>query len=378
MFTLIVQSSDGTEIFSSSGSVASSPCVPTSRSIRGRIADWLKTGEAPPGTFEEVALDLARVQIHDNPAYGNYCRARGVQAEHLQHWREIPAVPTDAFKFRQHRLATFSASETVARFLTSGTTREVRGVHEFDDLEFYHASIRGAWCQLELPPIRNPWFVAQHPTMVPESSLTHMFGVLAAGAKLRHADSTERWLIDATGAADPAPLVGMASGGVAVELFGTAIALLRFAETFGVLPLPVGSWIFETGGYKGLADAPDPDGIREKLAAGFGVPSDCILNEYSMTEISSQFYRWPHEPAHRGPAWTRIRVIDPETGCEVAHGSPGYLEIIDLANVGSVCAIRTQDLAISRGDTSFILLGRDPGALPRGCSRASDELWHRS
>ena len=66
--------------------------------------------------------------------------------------------------------------------------------------------------------------------------------------------------------------------------------------------------------------------------------------------------------------------MDPETGKPAATGDVGYLEIVDLANLGSVAAIRTQDLAVVTGETEFILLGRDPGALPRGCSRASDDL----
>jgi hypothetical protein len=67
-------------------------------------------------------------------------------------------------------------------------------------------------------------------------------------------------------------------------------------------------------------------------------------------------------------------VVDPETGEEAGAGEAGYLEIVDLANVGSVLAIRTQDLAIARGASSFTLLGRDPVALPRGCSRGADDL----
>jgi hypothetical protein len=50
------------------------------------------------------------------------------------------------------------------------------------------------------------------------------------------------------------------------------------------------------------------------------------------------------------------------------------LRIIDLANLWSVLAVLTQDLAIAQPDGGFLLLGRDPEALPRGCSRAMDEL----
>jgi hypothetical protein len=49
------------------------------------------------------------------------------------------------------------------------------------------------------------------------------------------------------------------------------------------------------------------------------------------------------------------------------------LRLFDLANLGSVLAIQTQDLAVRRG-MGFELLGRDPHAIPRGCSRSADEL----
>jgi hypothetical protein len=69
-------------------------------------------------------------------------------------------------------------------------------------------------------------------------------------------------------------------------------------------------------------------------------------------------------------------VTDPVTLEEVAEGETGILLIYDAANVGSVVGIRTQDLAVKRGD-AFALLGRDPAALPRGCSRAADEWMSR-
>jgi len=52
------------------------------------------------------------------------------------------------------------------------------------------------------------------------------------------------------------------------------------------------------------------------------------------------------------------------------------LRLIDLANIGSVLAIQTQDLAIRRG-ADIELLGRNPAAIPRGCSRSADEMLSR-
>src|SRR5258707_1863136 len=93
-----------------------------------------------------------------------------------------------------------------------------------------------------------------------------------------------------------------------------------------------------------------------------------------MTELSSQCYARGLHGRHQAPPWLRALVIDPEAGEETAAGATGALRLIDLANVGSVIGVQTQDLARRIDDGSFELLGRDPAALPRGCSRAADEM----
>jgi hypothetical protein len=54
----------------------------------------------------------------------------------------------------------------------------------------------------------------------------------------------------------------------------------------------------------------------------------------------------------------------------VAEGQPGILRVFDLANVWSVMAVQTEDLAVKRG-TGFELVGRAAAAEPRGCSLMS-------
>ena len=67
------------------------------------------------------------------------------------------------------------------------------------------------------------------------------------------------------------------------------------------------------------------------------------------------------------PPWCRALVISPETGREVADGETGLLRILDLANVRSVMAIQTEDLAVRCGK-GFELIGRASQAEARGCS----------
>ena len=326
-------------------------------------------------SFDEAAAAVFRHQYDQNAPYRRYWDALGIAppAEGFD-WLTAPALPTDCFKESTLPPRAFPADQVRHAFLTSGTTKEIRGRHEFATLELYETSIREGWHQLGLPAIDNPWFLAPPASSTPESSLGHMFATLGNGFE-------NRWLMVASGEPEaPAtwpvpPALALAS--TPVGLFSTSIALFRLMQEHPPIPLPPGSWIFETGGPKGLSITLDPAEFHHQIARFFAVPCERVLNEYSMTELSSQFYRWSGETSHRGPHWTRICVVDPETNRPAADGQPGYLEIIDLANLGSVAAIRTQDLAIATGENSFQLLGRDPAALPRGCSRAAEDLWRR-
>jgi hypothetical protein len=341
--------------------------VDRERAIKERLMAWMRGAGNPWASFEQAAMELFEFQFERNVPYRRFCESLGKTPKDLGSWLEIPALPTDAFKFPTFRPRSFSEKRVTRRFLTSGTTKDVRGVHEFPDFDLYRTSIKESWRTLNLPEIADAWFLSQSPSVAPESSLVAMFEVLGDG-------SSDRWLIDESGKFQLSAFRERARGEQPVCLFSTALALLRLIETEEPIVLPTGSWIFETGGYKGLTETLEPEIFRQKVGTFFGISPGKILNEYSMTELSSQFYRWPDDAGHRGPEWTRIRVIDPETGRVAKDGEAGYLEILDLANLGSVLAIRTQDLAISQGPAEFLLLGRDPGALPRGCSRAADDL----
>lgn len=316
------------------------------------------------GDFAATALEVFRHQFERNEAYANYCRSLGRVPETVAHWKEIPAVPTDVFKLADSAMRCFPADQVSGYFFTSGTTQEVKGKHEYRDLELYQASVEGAWRELGLPEIRKPWFFSQRVEHASHSSLVRMFEFLDADGK---------WLIDGEGRL----LSEKFSPHGATAILGTSLALLRFCDGSEPIGLPDGSWIFETGGSKGLRKSHTPEEVRQRLSQHFSLPASRILNEYGMTELFSQFYKWGNEEAHGGPSWTAIRVVDVFSGKPAVDGAMGYLEIIDLANLDTVSAIRTQDLAIATGERSFILIGRDPSAVARGCSRGVDDVMKR-
>ena len=130
----------------------------------------------------------------------------------------------------------------------------------------------------------------------------------------------------------------------------------------------------ETGGFKGSGREISKRDLYTQISDQLGIGIESIRNEYGMTELSSQFYSCSVGRSHHGPPWTRFQIVDPETNRAVTPGNIGLVRIIDLANLWSVIGIQTQDLAVEQPDGGFLLLGRDPTALPRGCSRAMDEL----
>ncbi|MDP4624613.1 MAG: hypothetical protein NWT08_05675 [Akkermansiaceae bacterium] len=322
--------------------------------LRQRLLDWMRGGD---GDFAETSLEVFAHQFQQNLPYRNYCEALGKSPENVTTWQEIPAVPTDVFKIPDIPLRCFPSEEIAGHFLTSGTTAEIKGKHEFRSLELYEASAMGTWREMKLPPLDQTFLFSQSPTTATHSSLIRMFHMLAPNGTYL-IDNNGNFTLEKFTPTQPAAILG------------TSIAILKACDEMPALTLPEGSWIFETGGSKGLKKSFTPAEVRQRLSAHFGIPESRILNEYGMTELFSQFYKWGDEETHKAPPWTAIRILDVFTGQPAAQGTPGYLEIIDLANLDTVSAIRTQDIAIAHNDREFTLLGRDPNAIARGCSRA--------
>lgn len=326
-----------------------------------RVLEWIRGNR--PADFAEEAVRLHAFQFRHNTPYRLYCGQHGT-GQNAGSWRDIPCVPQEAFKHAD--LRSFPAEQTAKTFRTSGTTGEGFGQHHFRTLEIYETAVREGWRHADMPS--GPFLViAPHPDEAPHSSLSHMFGVLAPRENF----------IATGGVVDLARLQAVKNP---VCLLGTALGFLNLFEQMekaGVtLRLPAGSTAMETGGYKGSGRNISRADLYALFGDKLGIAPDDIYNEYGMTELSSQFYARGPQGSHHGPPWARAVVADPVTLDEVAEGGKGILLIYDAANVGSVVGIRTQDLAIKHGKT-FELLGRDPSALPRGCSRAADEWMTR-
>jgi hypothetical protein len=345
-------------------------------------------------SFDELARRVFAFQFETNAAYGAFCSGRGVTPGAWPGWAGVPAVPTSAFKHL--RLISGDPAGVEAEFLTSGTSRGAgsRGRHPVRSLALYReACLPNLGAHLlpgAEPPIR---ILCLLPSVLdaPTSSLSRMmdFAMEAWG------DPGSRWLADPETGVDVAAtrraLEEAAAAGRPVWVAGTAFAFVHWIDAVGrgeadPVQLPAGSRLMETGGFKGRSREVPRGELYDALYRTLGIPLSHMVNEYGMTELLSQFYESvlavgaggdaaPElaERHHRGPPWVRTRILDPETLAPVPAGTPGLLCHHDLANAGSVAAVLTEDLGVAVGD-GFRVLGRAPGAEPRGCSLALEEL----
>ena len=336
--------------------------------LKQQLLNMMSSRSANSEEFNQLALRVFAAQFENNSPYQKYCLSLGLSAKDIDHWHDIPCVSTDTFKVKDHPLSVMKPDEEPeAVFLTSGTTTEVKGRHIFPTLDIYEHAILNSWGNLSLPDPETLVILSPHPDHAPHSSLSHMMGVLAA----HYGKKEVIWAANANGSMNFDILSSLSQKSGPVAMLGTAIAFLHLFEN-ATIPLPHGSFAMETGGYKGTQRQMEKADLYELFERHLALPAASVINEYSMTELSSQFYTRGLDQPHTGPSWVRTRVIDPITGTDTEYGTPGHLAIYDLANLYSVSALQTQDIAIAKEDGSFTLLGRDPSALPRGCSRASD------
>lgn len=343
--------------------------------------------------FDDVARRVFEYQFRTNVPYATFARGRGITPDTLSHWRDIPAVPSSAFKHLELVSGDPRAVERV--FRTSGTSRggeanggeaeggEPRGRHAVLSLDLYRAAALPPLGAHLFPDVERIRILSLIPDARarPDSSLATMMGfareVWGAPGGGTFVDADHR--LDVAGF--DAALREAADESVSVLVAGTAFAFVHWLEaSASEVELPGGSRVMETGGFKGRSREVPRAELYGELAARLGLAEDRIVNEYGMTELLSQFW----EPVlhggvrgHRGPPWVRTRLLDPLSLHEVTTGVPGLLCHYDLANLGSVMAVLTEDIGVGIAG-GFRVLGRVPGAEPRGCSLALEELLEGS
>jgi hypothetical protein len=334
--------------------------------------------------FDALACDVFAHQFRWNAPYAAYARSLGITENTLPRTAAaIPAVPSAAFK--DAALSTVAPERAALWFETSGTTQARSGRHYLESAALYEAALLAGFERAMLAdrvPLRYAMLVPD-PRERPHSSLGYMMATVAR----ERGDCREGWYLSDEGLDVVRLTVDVArahADGIAVCVATTAFALVALLDELDAagrtLPLPAGSRVMETGGFKGRTRIVGRKELYARAAAAFGIDEAAIVAEYGMTELSSQYYdspasRWSAKRVKTPVPWLRPIVVD-VTGRPLPDGVVGAIRHVDCANRSSAVAIDTEDLgAIMPG--GLLLLGREEGAALRGCSLDAEDLIRR-
>jgi len=339
--------------------------------------------QADDSAFDRLAVDVYAYQFERNAPYRRFCERLGTDPSRASSWRDVPAIA--AGSFGDARLACFPPDRAALSYVSSGTTASGARAsrHDLDAAELYDAALASQYRTLVMPDVLVLPHVFLAPAFpdAPTSSLSYMLSAI----DLRFGAAGGGFFVRA-GALDFVGLRAALSTEHPCVVFGTAFSFVHLAEQFQATrtrwSLPPGSRVVETGGFKSKSREITRDELYASFDELLGVPPDMCVSEYGMCELGSQWYdanladicagRDPRRHVKIGPHWTRTLIVDPVTALPLTSGETGLLQIFDLSNRGSVAAVLTGDLARER-DGGIEILGRHPGAPPKGCSIAADE-----
>ncbi|WP_342046466.1 LuxE/PaaK family acyltransferase [Bacillus sp. OTU530] len=349
--------------------------------IMEHVLRFIQRDSSDENDFNEQALQLFLYQYQYNLPYRSFCMQKGKTPRMVKSWRDIPAVPINAFK--DVTLSCTDSEQAEAIFMTSGTTKGIRGKHYHPTLHVYDQSMIQNFQQRFMKGLNKIRIGVLFPTAteMPNSSLAHYLSLAVQhfGTEDSHylinndGVDIERFIQECRHAEET---------GEPYALIGASFSFVHMLEELGrigkTFSLPKGSRILDTGGFKKQSKEMELDDFYKLLSDALGVDrADCI-NMYGMTELSTQFYDDGNETVpsvKSGPNWIQTRVINPLTGEAVQKGERGVLVHCDLANFNSVTTILTEDVGIEV-DNGFLLLGRVQGTAAKGCSIAVEEFLH--
>ncbi len=342
--------------------------------------------EHPPSDdhFNDIAKQIFQYQFKHNRPYRQFCLSRDQSPDKINRWEEIPALPVTAFKYVD--VACQPIERAVRIFHSSGTTRmgrvgqDKRSHHALFDLEIAQAAILPHFNRHVLNQQKEKicfFILTPSPEQAPHSSLSYMMEVLR---KTYGTKESAYYIHQGRLLADKLSYDLSESERPAL-LIGTSFSFVHFIDFLmerpEALSLPPGSRLMDTGGFKGQSRTVSAHWLYSMIEKRLGIPVDYCCNEYGMAEMTSQFYDCvagvSSSRQYHAPPQMRWVILSPETLMPVKKGDVGLLAIYDLANIDSVCALLTEDLA-KEEISGFTLMGRATGAEIKGCSVDMDTL----
>tara|TARA_R110001599_G_scaffold63492_4_gene176795 strand:+ start:9686 stop:10675 length:990 start_codon:yes stop_codon:yes gene_type:complete len=308
-------------------------------------------------SFEELALDIFRVQHKTNPIYRAFVNHLGVLPEQITTLEQIPFLPIEFFK--THTIKSGDWQSDVC-YESSGTTGQITSKHWVADEEFYLKIAKQIFAKT-YGEVKNYTVLALLPSYL-ERSNSSLVAMANRFIQISKDSSSGFFLNNSQELYDT--ILKCKSEGRKTILLGVTFGLLDFVERFQMdFPELI---VMETGGMKGRREELVRDEVHEILKLGFGVQN--IHSEYGMTELLSQGYSQGNGIFRCGYTMRILTrdINDPLTVTNQVRS--GGINIIDLANVHSCSFIETKDLGRVYPDGTFEVLGRLDNSDVRGCN----------
>lgn len=350
--------------------------------LAARIRSMVDGGTGgDPAPFEALAIEEFAFQYRHNEPYRRFCGAKGVAPGHVRSWREIPALPTQAFK--TELVASFPLESAVHELLTSGTTAKTpeavaRGKIFRDEIgrELVFRANRVVTAAYLFPDF-DAGRRCRLLIMTPSPRMAPSMGMAVGMEQTRVHFGTEdsRFLIGATGL-DVGGLVRALhesqESGVPVAIIGATSALVFFYNACRAndmrFRLPPGSRIGDGGGYRGRFGEVTREDYLRLSEEVLGIPADHCVNMLGMAESGTNYADTVLADATAGrpvrtrhkvpPPWTRVEAASLKDLSPLPPGEIGLLRHYDVVNLPMVVAVQTDNLGYTDADGGFEIVGR--------------------
>lgn len=308
-------------------------------------------------TFDDLALEVFKLQYDQNPVYRSFVDALGKQPADIKRVVEIPFLPIEFFKTKNVKTGEWNTS---CVFESSGTTQSQTSKHQVFDEEFYLKNCLSGF-ESAYGSIKNYTILALLPSYLERSNS----GLISmANYFIRETGKTASgFFLNEFGALNDL-LRSLRDKKEMVLLIGVTFGLLDFSDAFKMsFPDLI---VMETGGMKGRREEMIREDVHEVLKNTFDV--EHVHSEYGMTELFSQAYSQVNglfNPSRM------MKVIARDLNDPLTYpfsGRNGGLNIIDLANFKTCSFIETKDMGVVHSDGTFEVKGRIDNAELRGCN----------
>jgi len=329
-------------------------------------------------TFNNYCLQMFEFQYEFNKIFREFCDVKKIRPGDVNRWQDIPMVYNDVFK--THLVTSFPLEDSVAAFLTGGTTsltqrgrifrdedgkrlvfganRTMTGSYLFPDFE------EGKRCRILI--------------LAPSPELAPSMGMAVGMDQTRQAFGTpdSLFLLGKSGIDINNLLKALReseASGVPVALIGATAAYVYFFQACRrkklKFNLPPGSRVCDGGGYRGRFGVVTRDDYYAMVKEILDVPETHCVNVLGEAETATNLFDDalrrhvkglpPRKRVRPVPPWSRVLAMSVDDLTPLPDGEIGLLAHWDLANVSAVLAVVTDNLGYTTDNgTGCEMVGR--------------------